>query len=152
MGHVLTFNSVGALICYHNGGQKKIRRRQDVAVVGHTQFYYPLGSSGPCPNSSLLDFDVFQLKTKCSDPNSFTEDDDELEELYNQVSPEYDFYHVTLVYGDERRSLSRRKSYPNYNNALQTQRPSYEMPDQLLNPCRPGKRNRNNFKCTNSFL
>ena len=159
-GQIVTFNAAGGLVCSQKVRlQKATRWRQDVVIGDHTQpLYYPLGSSGPCPNSSLLDFDVFQLKAKCSDPNSFKEVDEELDSIYNHLYPEYDFYPVTLIYGDDREQLSHRKGPPMHNNVLQPYW-SYEMrndliplPDQLLNPCRPGKRNRNNFKCTNSFL
>ena len=138
-GLVLSLSSsTGEFICSLDGQQQqqtsRSERDDDDVIIGDAEvsrllpadngLYYPLGSTGPCRPSFLFDFDVFQLKTKCtSAPNLLPREEDEEKQhldlpIYNRVN------------GDE----------PN------------RFHDQLLNPCRPGKRNGNNFKCANSFL
>jgi hypothetical protein len=125
-GLVLSFSSTGDFICSTDGRQK-ISIRKEVVPIGDDDelrwlpadngLYYPLGSSGPCRPPFLFDYDVFQLKTTCSEKDK--DDDQQLD----------DETHSHLV-----------------NNGVK------RIHDQLLNPCRPGKRNRNYFKCANSFL
>ena len=135
MGHVVTFNSIGALICSCNGGKQQIGRGPVQSLLASDGFSYPLGSSGPCPNSSFLDFDVFQLKTNCSSQNSFNED---------FVFTDFDLYH--------QKSFSLVDSSDAHQPSYKVKTDVTAVPDKLLNPCRPGSRNGNNFKCTNSFL
>ena len=163
MGHVLTFNSVGALICsrINCSRQKLIGRRQNVAFIPVDDgLCYQLNSSTPCRSSSgssLVDFDVFKLKPKCSDIKSPVEEyeDDELDATYNQLYPDYDFYHFVLVGGvkknQKRLFLTKSKRRQDSLTSGLFQVPN-AFPDQLLNPCRPGSRNGNNFKCRNSFM
>ena len=131
-GQVVTFNSYGVLICSRAVGQSLISRRQDVGtgdqlqILSTNDVLNPLGFSIPCQTASSIDYDVFKLKMKCLETN-LLEKREKLEENYVQLHPAY---------------------------AEEEQRPKEDVnrSDDLLNPCRPGKRNGNNFKCTNSFM
>ena len=170
MGQVVTLDSIGALICLPDKCRGR-RRQFDIGIAEQLQLIpaddslcYPLGSSIPCPNSSLFyDYDFFRRKPKCTNINLFEKEED-IDEIYNQLSPDYDFYQVVLVNsgGKNKRSSNRKKKLiPSSKNKLEPRQefltsglfkvPS-SFPQNLLNPCRPGSKNGNNFKCKNSFL
>jgi hypothetical protein len=129
---------------------------------------YPLGSSCPNDSSAIFDYDIFKMRPTCRVIKSSAANDDEadLDEIYNQLYPEYDFYRLILTYNNNRRNkLNRRLTGGelNYRRKLGIiqrkqggsltsgvfQVPS-SLPDPLLNSCRPGAKKDNNFKCTNS--
>ena len=149
---------------------------------------YPLGSSGPCPPSSVFSYDVFKMKTVCSKDLELSssqlleQDINDLDESYNQLYPEYDFYRVTLFYGKQRKYLMKNRmltpqfaakpivisktieklepfTSPIKSNERQDiitsgvfQVPGSLPSDEILNGCRPGGKNGNNFKCTNPTM
>jgi len=116
---------------------------------------YPLGSQGPCRQQpfQLLGYDVFERRTVCVNVTAIgspyfelDEDIDALDENYNQLLPEFDeFSRVSFLNPAGKRQ----------GDALTTgliQLPSNFPKDPLLNPCRPGSRTGNNYKCTNPIL
>ena len=171
-GLVMSFSSEGRFVCSLDGQQQQKSTRKQNVVINDYQLrlmpadnglYYPLGSSGPCRPSFLFDYDVFQLKTTCTILSLLEEDEeDQFDETYNQLYPGNDFYRVSMVDGEEQWQLIQRNRFPfayyKTPNELERYR-VIDQPngvsrvhDQLLIPCRPGKRNGNNFKCANSFL
>ena len=168
-GLAISFSFYGKFICLVNGQQRKtVSRKQDVVIgdelrlmPANNGLYYPLGSSGPCRPSFLFDYDVFQLKTTCTILSLPEEDDeDHFDENYNQIYPENNFFRV--IGGKEHWQSSQRQGFPFASYKTPIEPIGYgliskltgvsRVHDQLLNPCRPGSRNGNNFKCANSFL
>jgi hypothetical protein len=109
--------------------------------------------------------------------SSTVDNDDEadLDEIYNQLYPEFDSYRIALIYNNRRKLMTKRTNRRGELNSIsRTQQQQqtktqliqhrqgealtsglFQLPtdvpnDQLLNPCRPGAKNGNNFKCTNS--
>ena len=198
-GEVVALDSKGALVCSLDecSQQKKLlaqRRQQGFANSDELQRLkaddgrcYPLGSSGPCPSPLLFSYDVFKMKTVCSSSQLFEQDLNDLDESYNQLYPEYDFYRVTFVYGKERqKQITNRRTHPHQSEAFNPiilyktiekldkftpppisyhsnkrqdvitsgvfQVPGSLPPGELLNTCRPGEKNGNNFKCTKATM
>ncbi|XP_057370173.1 uncharacterized protein LOC130691269 [Daphnia carinata] len=120
---------------------------------------YPLGSRGPCTNTSqLLGYDVFRRRLQCVnilDPSSpyfsSPEEEDLIDSVYNQFVAEYDDYQISLIYQNavERKDKGQRRQGGNTAGALQFPSSS---PDALLQPCRNGAREGINFKCTNPLV
>jgi len=79
------------------------------------------------------------------------EDIDELNINYNQLSPEYDNFRFLFTRDSAKNSAGKRQG-----DALLTaglfQLPANFPKDPLLNACRPGDRNGNNYKCTNPVV
>jgi hypothetical protein len=160
----MSFSLHGSFVCLANGQKQQTSGKQDVVIGDRSRLlpannglYHPLGSSGPCRPSFLFDYDVFQLKTTCTILSLLEEDDDDLfDENYNQLYPENNFYR------NEHWQSSYRQGFPfaSYKTPIEPigygliSKPTgvSRVHDQLLNPCRPGSRNGNNFKCANSFL
>ena len=69
-----------------------------------------------------------------------------LESTFNQLLPTYDDYRINLI--SPARNATRRQ--------FDTSAGVFQFPssvvDPLLNPCRTGGRNGNNYKCTNPLL
>ena len=119
---------------------------------------YILGTTGSCLNHrSLYGYDVLNIETVCADIFAFDSpyyvSDEEVELIdatYNQLYPFYDRFQMILT-----ENLSRKNKF----NSLVSERQSaglFQFPENipipLLNPCRPGSRNGNNFKCTNPHM
>ena len=138
----------------NDGQQQLVRFHQD----GNC---YALSSTGPCPNfwhpqTNFVGFDVFERRAQCVDitaPDSpyfsSVSEDAFLDSTFNQMYAQYDDYRVSLVqqqhYG--RRNGSAADSRQDTNTAG-----VFQLPGSLLNPCRTGSRNGNNFKCTAPVL
>ncbi|KZS08618.1 Uncharacterized protein APZ42_027307 [Daphnia magna] len=119
---------------------------------------YPLGSRGPCTNTSqLLGYDVFKRQLQCvnifdpSSPYFSSPEEDLIDSVYNQFVPEYDDYQISLIYQNvvERKDKGQRRQGGNTAGAFQFPSSS---PDALLQPCRNGAREGINFKCTNPLV
>ncbi len=128
-------------------------------------FCYALGSLGPCRNQSfqLFGYDVFRRRSTCAnvatfDSPYFVSEQEEvfLTNIFSQLLPDYDDYRVILV-NDPQSSVGRRNwnatsiRRQGVNTAGVFQFPA-SLQDPLLNPCRPGARNGNNYKCTNPLV
>ena len=157
-----------------NNRQLKMKRKKNQIISRRQQLKqqlipaddglcYLLGSSGPCPTVSLtFDYDVFKLSWSCVNVSLAAADDDESDDaIYNQIPDvierEYDFYRIVLVYGNRHESNHRRRGSSQQlidrkQGVLTSgvfQVPA-ALPDPLLNPCRPGAKQGNNFKCSNT--
>ncbi len=123
---------------------------------------FALGSRGPCLSTQLLGYDIFKRQLQCvvdplspesssSQPNELV-DAAENKELYSQdyISERIDWieYLITL-------SLMQRNKLmepvERQDNAGILQLPS-SLPDSLLQPCRSGARQGDNFKCANPLV
>lgn len=150
-------NRSGTLSCMPAECQS---RSEELPVARHSDgFCYVLGSQGPCGFSpaQFLGFDVFRRRTQCVDTRSpqspyFTsrQEDAFLAATFNQLYANYDSYRVSLVSTSLRRNETdagpdRRQDIINTSGVFQ-------LPGSLLNPCRPGARSGNNFKCTSPFV
>lgn len=125
-------------------------------------FCYALGTTGPCSSGTSLryfGYDVFLRRGRCADVNSSASpyfasgsEDAFLDSVFNQLLPEYDDFRVILT--DRRPGASRRNATRRQETltAGLFQLPAFYLTDPLLNPCRPGARNGNNYKCTNPLL
>ena len=164
LGEIVTINNVtGALVCSHDICSSKNsiinRRQQHQSIIdGQLQLIpaddglcYPLGSSGPCPIASIFHYDIFKLKSVCVNVlSSNAADSDGLDdENYNQLYPEYDFYRIRFTYHGNNRQKSRDHGINHLIEQKQEAQVLSSLPDKLLNPCRPGEKQGNNFKCTN---
>lgn len=164
----MTISRLGTLSCSpaecnpganEDSGLQQLIRYQD-------GFCYALGSTGPCPsslidnklhNNNFLGYDVFKRQAQCVDvsaPESpyFTsfEEDSLLDSIFDQLYPYYDDYRVRLV----QQNLLGKRNGTEIADARQDSNTAgvFQLPGSLLNPCRPGSRNGNNFKCTNPLL
>ena len=138
-GEIVSFHSDGSLACSldrcRGGGAN---RRQQLFEFDDGSCY-PLGSSGPCspegrPSFSLLGFNVFELKVSCV-PFTTTSPND-------VINPQISLKKKHSDYGPLQHQIKRLTKPAATNNRL----------SELLNPCRPGARNGNNFKCANSIV
>lgn len=112
-----------------------------------------LGSRNACSApTQFFGYDVFQNRGVCvdiTDKNSpyFAGQDLEIDQFYNQIYPDYDDYRFIFIPSIKRHLLATRKQ-----DSGGVFRFPFSPADTLLNPCRPGKRNGNNFKCTNPLV
>ena len=174
-GQLLTFNSAGALTCSLDNfsGRQQTRRQQQDTIIGNRLqsipaddgLLYPLGSPIPCPNSFLFDYDFFKMKAKCTDINSFEEDDEPFDDSCDRPSfvdnvpfrvsaPIFSGGRTTPPNNRKRFIISSKHKMKQRQDSLTSglfQVPS-SFPQDLLNSCRPGSKNGNNFKCRNSAL
>ena len=122
---------------------------------------HALGSWCSQPPFILFGLDVFDKERRsmgsCYDISSLSlpseEEDDELDIAYNQISPHlFDIYRPTFTYHTNNKTERVKGRRQQRRQATLTsgifQLPG-SLPEPLLNPCRPGKRFANNFKCTN---
>ena len=178
-GQILTFDSVGALICSRNNCRRRNNRSIAAAIDDQFQFITTTADDGncfthsiSCPVSSSFDFDVFNLNASCvpikkrTELISIVEEKERMDANYDQLFPEFDFYRFVLVHKRNRRQLTtnRRTKFLHSAagiNELNRRQDSITggifqvpvaLPDPLLNSCRPGSKNGNNFKCANSFV
>ncbi len=121
---------------------------------------YALGSQGPCRRQpfQLFGYNVFERRAVCVNVTAIgspyfelDEDIDELNINYNHLSPEYDNFRFLFTRDSAKNSAGKRQG-----DALLTaglfQLPANFPKDPLLNACRPGARNGNNYKCTNPVV
>lgn len=151
-GQVVALGQSGALACLASQCQSNDAGRQ-LAPFG-IGFCYEIGSRGPCPESQYFGFDVFLQTVGCVDIRSpgtvyytSVEEDAFLDETFNELYPDYSDYRVQLV--NRRRNATAKRRQFGLGGIFQV--PS-SFPEILLNPCRPGERNGNNFKCTNPLV
>lgn len=141
--------------------------------------YYPLGSRGPCQSMAsffadnnrrelLFGYDVFQLKPVCVDVSPFdspyfnpTEEHQRFENALNRPTTLMTRLPTTLLFQKNQHKidfLSNKKFGGNNGKRRQGDLTSGvfqvpgSLPDPLLNPCRPGAKNDNNFKCTDPHV
>ncbi len=158
-GQVVAISSSGSLRCTPNECQSgrrtgKFLKQQRQLFRNQDGLCYALG--GTCPSSTssrqFYGYNVFRRQGECIDttrPDSpyfaSKEEDDFLAITFNQIFPEYDQFPVFLGSMNQRRNGSdtgdRRQDETNTSGIFQ-------LPGSLLNPCRSGARNGNNFKCT----
>lgn len=169
---MLSLRLSGALGCspaqcqLTNPGGKNIIRQLAPAGNG---FCYDIGSRGPClqPKSSsktqFFGFDVFTKMARCVDIRSpstayytSVEEDAFLDANFNELYPEFSDYQVQLVkVATKRRNATAKRKQDGFGLGgifrVPSDVPEY-VPEALLNPCRPGSRYGNNYKCTNPLL
>ncbi|XP_046447337.1 uncharacterized protein LOC124196362 [Daphnia pulex] len=112
---------------------------------------HALGSCGPCSPSELFGYNVFRPLGECVDMNdprtpyfSSPEENAILDDVFGRAANEPN----NRFYRAQRLSRKRRQG-PNTIGIFQ--QPS-RIPTSLLNPCQPGGRNGNNFKCANPLV
>ena len=172
LGQVLSIGQSGALGCSPaqcqptNQGRKNTIRQLAPAGNG---FCYDIGSRGPClqPSSSskaqFFGFDVFSKTARCVDIRSpstayytSVEEDAFLDATFNELYPEFSDYQVQIVKVAKRRgNATAKRKQDEFGLGGIFRVPSYipdNVPEALLNPCRPGSRYGNNYKCTNPLL
>ena len=180
VGRVIAFLPTGALDCLPTRcGNKQNDNDQLVPLpsAGGDHRYSICQALGtPCHTLNsrhsslfLLGYDIFKMEPVCVDvteqdsPYYFFQDDDEstLNEEFNQLYPEFDWYRVTLI---QNHANSSSNSGPSAEQRQQTGVTTGEsltagvfqvpgsLPDPLLNPCRSADRAGNNFKCTNPIV
>jgi len=107
---------------------------------------YPLGSQGPCRSQpfQLLGYDVFERRAVCVNVTAIgspyfelDEDIDILDENYNQLLPEYDYFRVSLLVPNP----AGKRQGGALTGGL------FQLPAKF-----PKDRNGNNYKCTNPIL
>ncbi|XP_057374681.1 uncharacterized protein LOC130695555 [Daphnia carinata] len=126
---------------------------------------FALGSTGPCSASQLLGYDVFERQLECvntTDPSSpyFSLSSQErglidraiLDALLlHQFHPDDNDLQFELIQ-QAKRGISKSKiQRQDATTAGIFQLPS-SLPDPLLQPCRTGARQGENFKCTNPLI
>jgi len=141
---VVAFDRTKALRCTP-------KKCTDNRYCGH----HNLGSRGSCPASGLYSYDVFRGKPTCA--NIFAKDSPYFKpvEEIQTLDAAYNTYSITSApYRSSKKSIIEeieveaiKRQGSNTGGILQV--PSALPDDALLNPCRPGARNGNNFKCTN---
>lgn len=126
---------------------------------------FALGSVGPCSASQLLGYDIFERQLECvniTDPSSpyFPLSSQEgglidrimLEALMSyQFHPDDNDLHFGLIQQAKRGIIKRKIQRQDATTAGIFQLPS-SLPDPLLQPCRTGARQGENFKCTNPLM
>jgi len=99
------------------------------------------------------------MNVSASDSAYFTSEKEEksMDNIFNQLLPEYDNYRIYFV-SDSKKNPTKRGDWRAASVRRQGgvtaglfQLPS-RLPDSLLNSCRPGARNGNNYKCTNPLM
>ena len=129
-------------------------------------FCYSLGSKGPCQREplKLFGYDVFRQKSLCVDDTALPyfvseQEANFLDRIFVHLLPEFDDYKVSLV--NDVQNTPRPFRRRNWNatsirrqgaNTAGIFQLSGSFLDPLLNPCRPGARNGNNYKCTNPLV
>ncbi len=126
-------------------------------------FCYSLGSQGPCrrqPFQLFGYYDVFQRDNLCvnvtsSDLSYFLSKQEEM--LIDDIfEPKFDDERIFLVTDTQKlvgkrnwnaTSIRRQESITSGIFQLPTR-----LPTSLLNPCQPGARNGENYKCTNPLV
>ncbi|XP_057374601.1 uncharacterized protein LOC130695482 [Daphnia carinata] len=126
---------------------------------------FALGSTGPCSASQLLGYDVFERQLECvntTDPFSpyFIPSPQESglidralfdARLQRQFHPEDNDLYFGLIQQAKRGIIKSRIQRQDVNTAGIFELPS-SLPDPLLQPCRTGARQGENFKCTNPLI
>lgn len=149
-GQVVGFEISGALACVPSdcpsSTTKQLVRNERGECIA-------LGSLDTCSSpSQFYGYDVFRNRGICvdtSDENSpySLELEQDLDQFYNQMYPVHDDYQFILIRMNRRYQKARRKQDSGGVFRFPT-----SVPDTLLNPCRPGERSGNNFKCTNPLV
>jgi len=117
-GEIVNFNNAtGALGCLPDKCVN-IKRQQSIEAE-ETQLLpsaddglcYPLRSSCSNGSSAIFDYDIFKMRPTCRVIKSSAANDDEadLNEIYNQLYPDYDFYRFILTYNNNRRNKLNRR-------------------------------------------
>lgn len=128
-------------------------------VPGGDGLCYPLGTRGPCSApSELLGYDVLGKESACvnvNDPLSPYFESSELngllDTMHKQRNPDFGDFEITFIKQNllKFNSLSTRRQ--NLNTIGVFQFPNFS-PKTLLNPCRPGPKRGNNYKCANPLV
>jgi len=121
---------------------------------------YPLGSQRPCRSQpfQLLGYDVFERRAVCVNVTAigspYFEVEEEIDQIdtninkdYNQLLSKYDDFRVSFF---AIKPAGKRQGDAHVTGLFHLM--SNFPKDPLLNPCRSGARNRNNYKCTNPIL
>ena len=155
----MNFAENGRLECTSSECPPSPLNSNPLVPVEDDRFCYEWGTTGPCnPTTELLGYDVFQIRTTCvgltnplSPYFSSLEEDEMLDNVFNQLSAEFDDFRIILVQQNpiERKSTAKRRQGQNTYGSFQV---SSSLPDVLLNPCRPGLQNGSNTKCTSPIL
>lgn len=145
--------------CLLNGSNLPLARYND-------GFCYALGSQGPCQSQSiqLFSYNVFRGQSLCVNVTALDspyflseQEENELDSIFNQISPDYNDFRVFLVYDPQYTGSKRFLNTTSIRRQGETTAGVFQLPTSLpadpqLNPCRPGAKNGNNFKCIDSLL
>ena len=112
-----------------------------------------LGTRGPCSSRcQFFGYNIFNKRGECvdiSDPKSpyfsSTEENARLDEIFNKAGK----YTKVVV---QKREASHPRTRRQGSNTLGIFQQAGQIPASLLNPCQPGDRSGNNFKCTNPLV
>ncbi|KAI9556269.1 hypothetical protein GHT06_018843 [Daphnia sinensis] len=161
-GQVMTISQGGRLFCAPaecpaiNGENDS---QQQLVPNGKGECF-TLGSTGPCPASQLLGYDVFERELECvniTDPSSpyFSPSSQERglidALLLHQFHPDDNDLQFGLIQQAKQGIIKRKIQRQDATTAGIFQLPS-SLPDPLLQPCRSGARQGENFKCTNPLI
>ena len=125
---------------------------------------YVLGSQGPCRSKEsfqLFGYDVFLRQTLCVNTTAFDSPYFEsgqgemfMDNTFNHLLPEFDDYTVFLVTDPQSQFEKRNWNATSSRRQGGTTAGLFQLPTRfpLLNPCRPGSRYGNNYKCTNPLV
>ncbi len=163
LGQVVAFSRTGSIRCTPS----KCQFNANLPLAPYKDgFCYVLGSKGPCrykKSLQLFGYDVFRRKSLCLNVTAFDlpyflsdQEEATIDKIYNQLLPEYDNYRIFFM-SDPKKGVKTTNLNANSirkqggNTAGLFQLPS-RIPNSLLNSCRPGARNGNNYKCTNPLV
>ncbi|XP_046441044.1 uncharacterized protein LOC124191993 [Daphnia pulex] len=121
-------------------------------------YCYGLGTRGPCSPSELFGYNIFHCQGECADMDdprtpyfSSPEENAILDDVFDRAANEpiktKNNKSNTFLCA-QRLSRKRRQGINTFGIFQQTSR----IPTSLLNPCQPGGRNGNNFKCANPLV
>ncbi|XP_045026492.1 uncharacterized protein LOC116919237 isoform X3 [Daphnia magna] len=166
-GQVMTISQGGRLFCTPdecpaiNGENDSLQQ----LVPNDKGDCFALGSVGPCSAAQLLGYDIFERQLECvniTDPSSpyFSSSFQERGPidrvmldalLLHQFHPDDNDLQFGLIQQAKRGIIKRKIQRQDASTAGIFQLPS-SLPDPLLQPCRTGARQGENFKCTNPLI
>lgn len=158
--HVIDFSADGRLECTWNNCPSGTQNGSSHRFIPFKEdgFCYKFGTTGPCqPGTELFGYDVFERKGVCvsiTDPSSSPYSPEEnyvLDDSYDQLSPEYSAYRISLV---EQNSHLYKNTAENKvgHSSYELLRVPSSSSAILLNACRPGAHREFNYKCINPIL
>ena len=158
LGQVVAFNQAENLQCMPS--RCKFNANDLIPLSPYEDgLCYALGSQGPCRSQpfQLFGYDVFERRTLCVNVTAIgspyfelDEDIDVLDKNYNQVSPEYDDFRFFFTSDPAQNSAGRRQGDALTAGLIQL--PANFPKDPMINACKPGAQNGNNYKCTNPVV
>ncbi|XP_032781080.2 uncharacterized protein LOC116919237 isoform X1 [Daphnia magna] len=166
-GQVMTISQGGRLFCTPdecpviNGENDSLQQ----LVPNDKGDCFALGSVGPCSAPQLLGYDIFERQLECvniTDPSSpyfplSSQEGGLIDRIMLEAFMSYQFHpddndlHFGLSQQAKRGIIKRKIQRQDANTAGIFQLPS-SLPYPLLQPCRTGARQGENFKCTNPLI